>query len=376
MSTSTKWTGQEPGGAELDALHMTGGLLDPSEAELDAAFRSGQARLTEELASTADATDGQFRQAAGVRQLRAVPAPGNRRRPGDGRGPGNRRRTGGSRKPGVRLAVGLGVAATVAGGLLFAPTAILSMPWGDDGGTVPPGSASAAEILQAAATRTVAAADDSWDQVRGDQFVYHRSTGTHRDEVVGENPTTTLEEGEDARWNSVDGTQDGWAKSSGTVGDPLDTRLFTCAGDGADRAAAAGTDCDSTPGLDLDAPTDADAMYDYLQDHPWGDGDGSARSMFTNANDLLDALTPRSQAAVFEALSRVDGLIVTPGVTDAIGRPGIAVGVDMEGGYRQDLIFDPETKDLLGGASAYSDGMVDGFAIVERAIVDEVGQTP
>jgi hypothetical protein len=375
MSTSTKWAGQESGGTELDALHLTGVLLDPSEAELDASFGTGQARLTAEIGSSADTQEGQHRHSPGTGRLRAVRAAGDRRGPADGRRPGGRR-IGGSRQPAVRAAVGLGLAASVAGGLLFAPTSTLTMPWDDDGGAVPPGSASAAEILRAAATRTVAVADDSWDDARGDQFVYYRTTGTHRDEVVGDNPTTTLEESEYASWNSVDGTQDGWITSSGTVGDPLDTRSYTCAGDGPERAAAAGTDCDSTPGLILDAPTDADAMYDYLQNHPSGAGDGSARSMFTNATDLLDALTPASQAAVFEALSRVDGLIVTPGVADAMGRPGIAVGVDMEGDYRQDLIFDPETKDLLGGASAYSDGMVTGYAIVKRAIVDGTGQTP
>ena len=71
----------------------------------------------------------------------------------------------------------------------------------------------------------------------------------------------------------------------------------------------------------------------------------------------------------------MDGLIVTPGVTDAAGRPGIAVGVDM-GDYRQDLIFDPGSKDLLGGASVFPDGMADGYAIVERTLVDKVNQKP
>jgi hypothetical protein len=379
MSTSTKWTGQEPGGTDLDALHMAGALLDPPEAEVEFAFRSGQARLTSELGSVVAAADGQHEHSAGSGLLRAVRGPGGRRGSADGRRPGGRRRTGGTRRPAVRTAVGLGLAATVAGGLLFAPTATLSMPWDDDGGdaaAVPPGSASAAEILQAAATRTVAAADDSWEHIRPDQFVYTHSTGTTRDEIVGEKPQISLEEAESWIWTSVDGTQDGL--SAGTLGEEpyREYPLYTCAGGGRERALTdGGGDCDSTPGLDLDAPTDADAMYDYLQHHPWSEGDSSATSMFTHANDLLGYLTPRSQAAVFGALSRVDGLIVTPGVTDAAGRPGIAVGVDM-GGYRQDLIFDPETKDLLGGASFYPDGMVDGHAIVERTLVDEVNQKP
>lgn len=164
MSTSTKWTGQEPGGTDLDALQMTGALLDPTEAEVEAAFRSGQARLTAELGSPVAATDGQHEHSAGSGLLRAVRGPGGRRGSADGRRPGGRRRT---HRPAVRAALGLGLAASVAGGLLFAPTATLSMPWDDDGGAaaVPPGSASAAQILQAAATRTVAAADDSWDEV-------------------------------------------------------------------------------------------------------------------------------------------------------------------------------------------------------------------
>jgi hypothetical protein len=376
MSTSTRWTGHEPGGTELDALHTTGALLDPSEAEQEAAFRSAQARLTAELGSPGTAADGQHAHSAGSGLLRAVRGPGGRRGSADARRPGGRRRTGGARRPAVRAAVGLGLAATVAGGLLFAPTATLSMPWEDDGGpaAVPPGSASAAEILQAAATRTVAAADDSWENVRPDQFVYMHSTGTTRYEIVGENPQISLEEAQSWIWTSVDGNQDGL--SAGTFAEEpyQEIPLYTCAGDGLERARAnGGGDCLGSPGLDLDAPTDADAMYDYLlrESH----SDGSARTMFISAEDELYKLTPDAQAAVFEALSRVDGLIVTPGVTDAAGRPGIAVGVDM-GGYRQDLIFDPETKDLLGSASAYPDGMVDGSAIIERTVVDAVHQKP
>lgn len=160
-------------------------------------------------------------------------------------------------------------------------------------------------------------------------------------------------------WFSVDGTQDGRATATYSIGNPLDTPLYTCEGGGSERALAdGGGDCSSEPGLDLDAPTDADAMYEYLRDQPQIEDEGPAASMFINAGEVLHHLTPRSQAAVFEALSRVDGLIVTPGVTDAIGRPGIAVGVELQY-YRQDLIFDPETKDLLGVANLYPDGMAD-----------------
>jgi hypothetical protein len=376
MSTSTTWTGQEPGGTDLEALQMTGSLLDPSGDEQEAAFRSAQARLTAELTSPVTATDGQHAHSAGSGLLRAVRGPGGRRGSADGRRPGGRRRTGGTRRPAVRAAVGLGLAATVAGGLLFAPTATLSMPWEDDGGAVPPGAASAAEILQAAATRTVAAADDSWDEVRGDQFIYYRSTGTNRYEVVGKEDGVTKISENYTGWFSVDGTQDGRATATYSVGDPLDTPLYTCEDGGLEQALADGSgDCSSEPALKLDAPTDADAMYDYLRDQPPVEGEGPAASMFIRAYDLLHYLTPRSQAAVFEALSRVDGLIVTPGVTDAIGRPGIAVGVELQY-YRQDLVFDPETKDLLGVANAYPDGMTDAQAIVERTIVDEVNQKP
>ncbi|MFD6138816.1 CU044_5270 family protein [Promicromonospora sp. NPDC060271] len=380
MSTSTTRTGQEPGGTDLDALHLTGTLLDPSEAERETTLRAARARLTAELVSPAAVADGQHEHTAGGSLLRAVRGPGSRRGSADGRRPGGRRPAGGTRRPAVRAAVGLGLAATVAGGLLFAPTATLSMPWENDGGgaTVPPAAASAAEILQAAATRTAAAADDSWDEVRGDQFVYYRSTGTNRYQVMGgdENEGVTKISEDYTGWFSVDGTKDGRATATYSVGDPLDTPLYTCENGGLERALAdGGGDCSSEPALKLDAPTDPDAMYEYLRDQPPVEDEGPAASMFIRADELLRSLTPRSQAAVFEALSRVDGLIVTPGVTDAIGRPGIAVGVELRY-YRQDLIFDPETKDLLGVANSYPDGMTDAQAIVERTIVDEVGQKP
>ncbi|MFD6448579.1 CU044_5270 family protein [Promicromonospora sp. NPDC060204] len=356
MTTSTRTTGQEPGAPEVEALHTVGALLDPSDAGTDAAFRSGRARLAAEIGSTGPAVE-----APPVRR-------GLGRGPATGR-PGGPPRATGPRRRGLRLVAGLGVAATVAGGLLLAPTATLTMPWDEGGAPVPPGSASAAEILRAAATRTVTAADDSWDQVRDDQFVYWSTTGTSRYEVTGEAVTRSSEDY--TGWYSVDGTQDGRATATYSAGEPLDERLFTCADGGDERARAAGTDCTSVPGVDRDAPTDVDAMYDYLR----GDGDGSARSMFVNANDLLRTLTPDARAAVFGALSRVDGLVVTSGVTDAIGRPGIAVGVETAD-YRQDLIFDPETHDLLGSANAYPDGMTDGQAITGWSLVDKVGQTP
>lgn len=359
MRTSTERTGQEPGGVEMDALRATGVLLDPSPAETEAAFAAGRMWWSEEVGHPA-AEEQPARPVGpgGGRsgRLRAVRGWGDR-------GPG------GARRPGLRVAVGLGVAASVVGGAFFAPTATLSLPWDDDAAVAPPGSASAAEVLQSAAVQAVAAADGSWDQVRGDQFVYWSTTGTSRYEVIGGSIT---EESEDYRgWFSVDGTRDGRATATYSTGDPLDERLFTCADGGVERARAAGTDCSSEPAVDLDAPTDADGMYDYLRDG----GDGSARLMFIRANDLLRTLTPEARAAVFGALSRVDGLTVTPGVVDAAGRPGIAVGAEIDG-YRQDLIFDPETRDLLGGASVYPDGMADGYAVTGWTVVDEVGQTP
>ncbi|WP_020015915.1 CU044_5270 family protein [Promicromonospora sukumoe] len=354
MRTSTEWTGQEPAGVELDALRATGALLDPSAAEAEAAFAAGRVRWAEELQHAA----------AEERPSPSADQPDGTWPPARPRAVRGRR----GRRPGLRVAVGLGVAASVVGGAFFAPTATLTLPWDDDAAVAPPGSASAAEVLRSAAARVVTGADGSWDQVRGDQFVYYSSTGSSRYEVIG--GSTTEEPAEYRGWFSVDGTRDGRATATNATGDPLDERLFTCADGGIERARAAGTDCSSEPGIDLDAPTDVDGMYDYLRDG----GDGSARLMFIRANDLLLTLTPEARAAVFGALSRVDGLTVTPGVVDAAGRPGIAVGAEIDG-YRQDLIFDPETRDLLGGASVYPDGMADGYAVTGWTVVDEVGQT-
>ncbi|MFG3661236.1 hypothetical protein [Streptomyces sp. NPDC047706] len=64
------------------------------------------------------------------------------------------------------------------------------------------------------------------------------------------------------------------------------------------------------------------------------------------------------------------------GVEDSVGREGVAVTRTGDG-EREELIFDDETFTFLGERELDAGGSVYGTsAVLERAVVDRVGQRP
>jgi hypothetical protein len=151
----------------------------------------------------------------------------------------------------------------------------------------------------------------------------------------------------------------------------------------------------------LDLPSDADAIYEQFEQDAQGDTrepgvpfDVHVRTaMFHHFSDVLREAraTPEQRAAAYEALARVPGLTLVGEVTDRLGRPGVAVGLDVVDNepsgflYRYVLVFDPKTADLLeerrevlpgNRYRGLPAGMIEAYATYEYAVVGALGERP
>lgn len=110
-------------------------------------------------------------------------------------------------------------------------------------------------------------------------------------------------------------------------------------------------------------PTEPAAMRETLyrgQPQP-ATGEESDRRAFTDAADLLrERYLPRAQRdALYEAVKSIDGVTEAEGVEDSVGRRGVALGrTDAQQGVREEIIFDPETRMMLGERATVVDEKV------------------
>ncbi|MFF4773546.1 CU044_5270 family protein [Microtetraspora fusca] len=95
-------------------------------------------------------------------------------------------------------------------------------------------------------------------------------------------------------------------------------------------------------------PEDAEGMRAYLYSREHGDRPADAAA-WTAVGDLLrETYMPAAQrAALFKAAATIPGVTVTEDAEDAAGRKGIGVGRESVG-VREDIVFHPETYELLG----------------------------
>jgi hypothetical protein len=151
----------------------------------------------------------------------------------------------------------------------------------------------------------------------------------------------------------------------------------------------------------LDLPSDADAIYEQLEQEaqaatrePGAPLDVQVRTaMFHHLSDVLREAraTPEQRAAAYEALARVPGLTLVGPVTDRLGRPGVAVGLDVVDNepsgflYRYVLVFDPKTADLLeerrevlpgNRYRGLSSGFIEAYATYQYKVVGALGERP
>ncbi|MEU5562514.1 CU044_5270 family protein [Micromonospora musae] len=240
-----------------------------------------------------------------------------------------------------------GVAAAVAAVLVLAPDRI--------GGQVPAAHAEAAQVLHGAAAAALRLPDV---QPRPDQFIYTK--------IRSGDSTNEL-------WLSVDGTHDGLSRQTPAGG--FDNIPLPGCRDGRAAVTKGGRinprqtePCTPSPAYLPDLPTDPDAMLDYLNESYRGEP-GDSNAMGKDVHHLLSSkyLRPQVRAALFEAAARIPGLAVVPDVEDGAGRPGIGIAWSHEGRSGV-LVFDEESDTFLG--------MADTSAMLEIAVVDEVGQRP
>ncbi|GAA3151138.1 hypothetical protein GCM10010466_47820 [Planomonospora alba] len=262
------------------------------------------------------------------------------------------------------LAGALAVAAGAAGAVVVAA----GEPGGEPGGGLRRGPAqevvvampetapvSASEVLGRAAEASRTELDPRDEQfIRIESETMYRSYG----DPGGKRETRHLYRTKRVIWLSADNSRDGsltiehlepkaypgWPipeDAYDEVGRTDRHRLPVCGGAAADRP----THYTALKRL----PADADGMRAHL--YTPGGGDASAdEAAWDRVNELVTEtyMPPAQRAALFRAAATIPGVDVVENAEDAAGRTGIGVGrVDREG-IRGDLVFDPETYELLG----------------------------
>jgi len=125
-------------------------------------------------------------------------------------------------------------------------------------------------------------------------------------------------------------------------------------------------------------PRDPDALYQRLEDRARGHGNGLADSMFTYGVDLLrTGQVPYDlRAALFEVMSRIDGVSVTATSTDLEGRIGTALAITGPWDERKELILDQDTGQVLGerttSGATYAQWLKPGTVMMLTSVTTEV----
>jgi len=105
--------------------------------------------------------------------------------------------------------------------------------------------------------------------------------------------------------------------------------------------------------LDLsEVPTDPEELLGAIERREILGGDGADWVTFQIIGELLPLVyrSPEHRAALYEVAANFPGVDYEGGVTDPAGRRGVSVSYD-GGGSRWELIFDPDTAELLGRAA-------------------------
>jgi hypothetical protein len=145
----------------------------------------------------------------------------------------------------------------------------------------------------------------------------------------------------------------------------------------------AGSWQDPTPSFLAELPRDPALLYDRLQADAPDNGRGPAELLVYAADALRTGLVPADlRAALYQALTRLDGIDLTDRAANLDGRVGTAIGID-DGQFRQDIIIDAATGTFIGEREVLTDD-VDGapegttmsYTAVDTAVVDGIGTIP
>jgi len=257
----------------------------------------------------------------------------------------------------------LGVTAV---GLAAAITAAVTLAPADNpvGLPVPQaGAEEAVRVLHAAAAAALRMPDTP---PRPDQFVYikQQSQGDY------------LYEG----WFSIDGTHDGLIKMPAAGSKTSEETVVAGCRDGKRVIIGKNDDgqtenCTPEPAYDPSLPTDGDAMLAHLAAQYGGTLD-NVNGIAKDVGGLLSMkyLRPDQRAALFDAVAKIPGLVLTKNVKDGAGRVGDSISWDVKDGKDSahhlagGFVFDPATHTYLGWTH--------GEAQTAYGIVDRVHQVP
>ncbi|MFD7313936.1 CU044_5270 family protein [Streptomyces sp. NPDC059883] len=188
-------------------------------------------------------------------------------------------------------------------------------------------------------------------------------------------------------WMSADGTK-GWLIDPAVNDDPKGETLSLPDEQGNPRKA------------DLNGPsydyltkltTNPDQLLAKIYKETAGQGNSPDQQAFSTIGDLLAESYPPAElySALFKTAAKIPGVVVVNDAVDAAGRPGVAVArMDETSGAREEWIFDKKTHAFLGERSVQvkerkEEGVVlkpgtvnYTSAIITRAVVDEMKQTP
>lgn len=140
---------------------------------------------------------------------------------------------------------------------------------------------------------------------------------------------------------------------------------------------------DPTPGFLAGLPRDPAQLYERLQADAPDNARGPAELLVYAADALRTGLVPADlRGALYQALTRVDGIDLTDKAANLDGRVGTAIGID-DGQFRHDIIIDPVTGAFIGEREVLTDdydgaaeGTVMNYSAVTTAVVDAVGAIP
>jgi len=124
-----------------------------------------------------------------------------------------------------------------------------------------------------------------------------------------------------------------------------------------------------------DLPTDPDALLRLIETRTIVDGPKGDWETFEIVGDLLRETytVPAVRGALFEVAADLPGVEYVGNTTDSIGRPGVAVAYTHEG-VRKELIFDPDTAELLGERMVLTeDSRIDVDSGGKGAVYGDVG---
>jgi hypothetical protein len=302
---------------------------------------------------------------------------------------------------GWRLATAGGLAVLTVAGMLALQTVSI-------GDHAPPARAEAAEFLHRAAQAAAAAPALV---ARPDQFLFSETLQTQvkvdlDETLVGPSPSVfgtrpVPGEAKDRIWWSIDGTRDGLQRREPDRHGMGDNILYGCR-DGRQRVhddpSAPATDrtraCTPNRAYRDDLPTDAAAMRRYLYEH-YGRGPNSDQNVFLEIAYLNTEIyvPPAARAALFEVAAGIPGVRLAGERTDAAGRRGVAVALDLDTGSADglahtalELLFDRDTSEFLGqrdvivrdlsGKVLDQPRLTSATALLRVAIVDRPGQLP